>query len=348
MLRLTTLALLGTLGAVGSTGFGAEPDGNTTPQASSAPSAGAVARPEPPVAPIKYLEAGASLFNKKHYDLASKYLAAAHAYRDRLTENQRVVLEVYQEKLDQYRRELQTATAAAAADPKVLAASTASTSREALTGVPAISNPFTQLEPGTQPAERPTAAAPPSEATTTRPIRGTESWRDPADLKQKARWQLHQAREQIQRKQYQEAERSITEVRGMNVKWGYFDDTPKKVSEALGKARGKSAVAAAATMAAEGNFGSASLAGEQPRDRRAAKAMLHDARVALASGRVEEAEKISQNVHSWGLRYSLFDDTPEKLSADVAEARRREAAQEAELTPRSYRGDSADGMKGPR
>ena len=348
MSRFTTLALLGMIGAVGSSALGDEREG-TAPPSASAPTASA--RPEPLAPPIKYLEAGASLFNKKRYELSAKYLAVAQVYRDRLTENERVVLDVYQEKLDQYHRELPTAAASPpvaepaqalpVADPNVLAASSSSMSRERLS----VGSAPTSLEPRTQPAEPPPSVL--GEAATTRragppgAVRGTESWRDSADSKQKARWLLHQAREQIYRRQYEEAKRTITQVRDTNMSWGYFDDTPKKVSETLVKARAK--------VAAEGNLDSSSAASsaDQPRDRRTAKARLRDARAALAGGRIDEAERMTMDLQSWGVRYGLFDDTPEKLAAVLAEARRREAAQESDLMLRSYRGTGPDGPRAP-
>src|SRR4051794_24152368 len=85
--RLRTLATLLILGAWGAATDGAPPDDATTP-------AGA-ARPPAPVAPIKYLEAGAKLFNNGQYPLAAKYLSAAQMYRDQLKASEQTVLDAY-------------------------------------------------------------------------------------------------------------------------------------------------------------------------------------------------------------------------------------------------------------
>ena len=60
----------------------------------------------------KYLEAGARLFNKGKYELASKYIKAAELDRARLTESERVVLGVYREKVDEQLKRLATPTPA--------------------------------------------------------------------------------------------------------------------------------------------------------------------------------------------------------------------------------------------
>src|SRR5438105_3972337 len=85
--RLRIIATLLILGAWGLTTEGAPPDDAVAP-------AGA-ARPQPPVPPIKYLEAGAKLFNNAQYPLAAKYLAAAQMYRDQLGASEQAVLEAY-------------------------------------------------------------------------------------------------------------------------------------------------------------------------------------------------------------------------------------------------------------
>lgn len=242
MVRPRTFAILTALVAGGPTAFGEAPAAPTATAKSEAPTP--VGRPEPPATARKYLESGAKLFNKGRFDLARKYLDAAETYRERLTANERIVLDVYREKMTQYDREQREAAAAPAtvasatppkagptADARVVAAST----------------------PGTPPVDReatqpPSAVAPRSATTTpayapsarTAAGRGTESWRDTSDVKQKGRWLLRSAREQIFRGQFDDAARTLAEVQGMNVRWGFFDDNPGKVAETLAKARAKS------------------------------------------------------------------------------------------------------------
>src|SRR6185437_13944140 len=86
--RLRTLAVLLTLGAWGAATDGAPPD-------NAGPATDAAARPPAPVAPVKYLEAGAKLFNNGQYDLAAKYINAAQLYRDQLSASERTVLDAY-------------------------------------------------------------------------------------------------------------------------------------------------------------------------------------------------------------------------------------------------------------
>jgi hypothetical protein len=317
---------------------------------------------------VKYVETAAKLFNKGRFELASKYLDAAQMYRDRLTANEQIVLDVYREKLERYYEELKEAKAAKEAptapaappsatqgktadagvkpastvgvNPLELTADRASSPTAALgsatvTGLEGLTNPVAPATgPSTPPAEDPAPRrAPP-------PGPQTETLRETPDAKQKARWMLHEARDQILRNQFDAAARTVAEVQAMGIKWGYFDDTPAKVTETLTKARAKAARDPQGIAAARDPQGVAKAG--QPRDRRTAKARLRDARAALAANEVDKAEAIVHEVGSWDLRYGWFDDTPEKVSVAVSEARQREAVRNAELMVRSYLGTAAD------
>jgi hypothetical protein len=74
------------LGAWDGATKGAAPD-----DAAAAPST--ATRQAPPAPPIKYLEAGANLFNSAQFDLASKYLEAANRYRDQLLPDEQSTLD---------------------------------------------------------------------------------------------------------------------------------------------------------------------------------------------------------------------------------------------------------------
>jgi hypothetical protein len=361
--RINALALFLTLGVAGSRGFAAEPE---APPASPPPGAGTpspaqaktsvtvnVKRPEPPVPPLEYLKTGANLFNKARYDLAAKYLAAAHAYRDRLSENERVVLDVYREKLDEYRRGLQAPTSPPLPAPAPAAPATSMDPKPAPAEAPGDADVVaasTSSASSTDPAKGLTAPVPgPAAGAEAKPrpapLRGTAAWRDTPDAKQKGRWLLQAARSEITKGQYDEAERLVEEVKTLNVRWGFLDDSPAKVTEALAKARAKAAK--------EGRPGSASNpagtpAPDVPRDRRTAKARLREARAAMAAGRFDEAEQIVAQVRSWGVRFGLFDDTPDKVASELDEVRRRRALQETEAMVRSYLGSPADRGRDPR
>ena len=89
------------------------------------------------------------------------------------------------------------------------------------------------------------------------------------DTKQRGRWLLHEAREQLHLGNYDMAQQKVDEAEALDVKWGLFDDTPAKVTEEIKKSRPK-IVSPAGTIAAN-----------QPHDRRTARTKLHEARTAL-------------------------------------------------------------------
>ncbi|MCA1686219.1 MAG: hypothetical protein LC745_09620, partial [Planctomycetia bacterium] len=157
----------------------------------------------------------------------------------------------------------------------------------------------------------PVKPAPPADAPALgQPRKGSSEFlRGTADTKQKARWLLHQARERIQLKQFDAAAQIVAEVRDLGVTWGYFDDTPDKVTESITKARARAGPSGAETP--------------PPRDRRSARARLREARAALAANDVDGADAVVRDARSRGLRYGLLEDTPDKVAAAVEEARRR-------------------------
>ena len=56
----------------------------------------------------------------------------------------------------------------------------------------------------------------------------------------------------------------------------------------------------------------------------------------IDSRQFEQAEAVALEVKQWGLTYSLFDDTPDKVAADSGDARRRAAVRNAELLVKTY------------
>ena len=121
--RLITVSLILILGAWGGTVEGAGPD-----DTAAAPSS--ATRQPPPAPPIKYLEAGARLFNSAEngvwsaqLDLASKYLQAADTYRDGLQPDEQATLDAYLKELAKARSALASRTASPSTTPAVPAAS---------------------------------------------------------------------------------------------------------------------------------------------------------------------------------------------------------------------------------
>ena len=90
--RLSTLTVILIFGAWGAATEGASPD-------DAAPSPAAAVRKPAPVPPIKYLEAGARLFNSGNFELAAKYLDAAQMYRDQLQQDEQTTLDAYLKEL---------------------------------------------------------------------------------------------------------------------------------------------------------------------------------------------------------------------------------------------------------
>ncbi|SIN72594.1 hypothetical protein SAMN05444166_0459 [Singulisphaera sp. GP187] len=198
------------------------------------------APPEPAAAPepvktqekpsaLEFIKAGAYLYNKGQVDKASSYFKAADRFRDQLTENEEVVLEVYLEEVENYYKK-RTATAVAPVQPPVDAAvAPASTTATALphlvetarSAVPMASQGRASMMPDLQGVRQPSRF-------------------DSIDPKQKARWLLQEAREQMAQGHYTEAARKIAEAKAMNVKWGFLDESPDKASKLLQKVMAKS------------------------------------------------------------------------------------------------------------
>ncbi len=118
------------------------------------------------------------------------------------------------------------------------------------------------------------------------------------DTKQRGRWLLHEAREQLHLGNYDVAQHKVDEAEALDIKWGLFDDTPAKVTEEIKKARPKVGRRHRAPRLS------------QPHDRRTAKAKLREARAALNNRQFEQAESIALEVKAWGLSYGLFEDNP--------------------------------------
>lgn len=339
---MVTTLYCGTIGPA----IGAEPDDTTTP---SVPSTAPAPRPEPPVAPRKYLETGARLFNKGRYELAGKYFEAAELYRDRLTSNERVVLDIYREKFDDYSRapkpEAPVTASVPTSHPQDAEVKAASTVGRSVGTVGPITSPAVNgADSPAGPSPTNPFSEPPSNAAGIAPTAGHPSTgvlRDTTDTKQKARWLLQLARDQMIRGKFEDSERTIAEARTYQVKWSMFDETPDKLSAALAKARAKAEKGKSKVGREGATDPNSGLDPNLPHDRRTARSLLRDARVALDAGLTDRAEAIAREVRTWDLRYNLFEDTPDKLSVAVSEARRREATRSADLMVRSYLGSAA-------
>jgi len=184
------------------------------------------------VPPIDYIKAGAYLFNKGQVEKAAKYFDAAEKLRSELNENEQIVLEVYREEIEKTQKPgKQTAPTR---DASVAPASTVQT--PAMAG----SNQPTQTQP--QPAAGGVAS---NNSDMSMPLPGLGALRsqtryDSTDPKQRARWLIQEAREEMAKGHYEEAERKIEESRALNVKWSFLEETPDKTAKILAKVRAKS------------------------------------------------------------------------------------------------------------
>ncbi|MGC8642004.1 MAG: type II secretory pathway, component PulD, partial [Isosphaeraceae bacterium] len=282
--RLSTLTVILILGS-----WGAATEGAALDDAASSPVA--ASRKPAPVPPIKYLEAGAKLFNSGNFELATKYLNAARMYRDQLQTDEQDTLDAYLKELSKVQ-----APAAATASPAPAAA--------AQTPAPAAAS-------GT--ADRPGAPVARTTIQTGDPVRGgAGSLVVTADTKQQAQWLLQEAGEQMALGNYDAAEKKLAQAEAMDVKWGLFDITPAKLRAQLMKERPKK----------DGTV--ANVASTLPGDHKAAKAKLREARAALSNHQYEQAEAIAREVKNWNLNYGFFEDNPDKVAAAARALRKRD------------------------
>ncbi len=305
--RLKSVSLMLILGALGGAAARAATD-----------DAAAGSRQSPPAAPIKYLEAGARLFNSARTSdqlaLASKYLEAANTYRDMLQPDERATLDAYLKELGKAKAVVATSSQAGLAQATPIQTPSPATAPK----------PAPESVDSTAAAlDKPTAPSPVAPAT----ARGGEESASSGESKQRARWLLHEAREQIHLGDYDLAEKKAKEAESLDIKWGLFDDTPTKVMDEIKKARPKTTATAA----------SAETVG-QPHDRRTAKTKLKEARTLLADKQFEQAEALALDVKSWGLAYGLFEDSPDKVAAAARALRRRDKIRETSPKDRASQG----------
>lgn len=130
--------------------------------------------------------------------------------------------------------------------------------------------------------------------------------------KQAARWMLKQAREALGLGRFDDAQRLVDEARALEIHWGLFDDTPDRVAKAIEATR-------PAPTTDAGSRG----------EKSEALTRIEEARRMLAAGQIDRAETIALEVGSWGHRYGMFEDSPEKVITAVRAVRRRDEVRQA-------------------
>ena len=230
-------------------------------------------RPQPPARrhvrqprrpPAKYLEAATRLYEKGNSALAAKYFKAAQLYRDQLSEKDQQVLDAYMAQMAKAPADGTVAPAAVAAPADGLGSPVAAESSQGVVRTPPV-DPTAPAEVAPSQEVMPLAAPPamepaPAQASGVAPARAPvppsitqaavpeEATRVASiDKKSRGRWLLLTARDQLRKGDYAGAEAKVIEARSLNIRWGLFDDTPFKVSEAIAKARPKAAASADAS-----------------------------------------------------------------------------------------------------
>jgi general secretion pathway protein D len=160
----------------------------------------------------------------------------------------------------------------------------------------------------------------------------------PAERKQAARQLLARARQLIESGQINKAERILDQVEQLEVTWGWFEESPSKLRRLARRARIRSwfvqssmgqrptEPTSSEPTVQEGeavpNGPDSPDTAPQPRDaRQEALQLLAEARKALQQGRFDEAERLALDAQSKEVHYGLFDDTPERVLADIRRAR---------------------------
>ena len=214
--RVLTIVLatgLGPMMALGAPAETAPPPAQQQPQPQ--PQAPERVQPAAKVAPVQYLKAGATLFNEGDVAQATRYFDAAERFRADLSENEQIVLDVSQEEVEKY----QTRLAAPRSDPAVAPASMRAQAPAGATTAP-------EAQPNSQGPSASLRTLAPSRYETTTP-------------KQRARWLIQEAREQMQLGRLDEAARKLAEAQAMNATWGRLEDSPAKLAKVLDRARAK-------------------------------------------------------------------------------------------------------------
>jgi uncharacterized protein YdbL (DUF1318 family) len=144
---------------------------------------------------------------------------------------------------------------------------------------------------------------------------------------------VKQARTAMTNNNFAEAKKHANEAAAMNVKLGWWDDTPEKVLSDL--QRHEYVPALTTTSVSDSPTTkptSATSTNSYPTPKTKAEAvhLLADARKALSEGKIDDAAAMAQCCKAaTGLTWGLFEDTPDSLHRDVSKARSKRDRDEA-------------------
>jgi len=313
-----------TLGVWGATTEGSPPDDPLTQTRPSLP---------PGVQAGDYVRAVVKLYSEGKQSQAGPYLKAAQDFRDLLSPEEQATLDQYS----------QAMTAGSTGQPSAAVmvpggAAPESSTRQRAIGLVASARAALnagQIEQARQLAQEAQSLSAPFAAEEDNPARvladiekvagggvGLGGRNTSPDPKQQAAWLLKSAREQIRLGQLDVAANLVAQAKAIDVRWTLFDDTPAKVEADLEKARAK-APAVQPVTADQATVG----------DRKVGKQKLKDARAALDAGDYDRAEAIAREVESWGLHFTVLEDSPEKILAATRAVRGREQARRNAQSP---------------
>ena len=294
--RLRTLTILLTLGAWGAATDGAPPD-------DAAPATDAAARPPAPVPPVKYLEAGARLFNSGQYDLAAEVPqrradVSRPALGERADRARRLPARDGQGPGRRVGRRSRPRPPRPHRRPGAgIAGSGAGPGRRA----PAPRRPRAVARRG-------------ADGRSTRPRRRRDRGRSPPP-------------------------RATPSSRPAGCSGGPRADPRGQLRRRRGQGRpgprAERPLGPLRRHPGQGRRGASRRPGPRPspprpgatstKDRTTAKAKLKEARAAIAAKQFEQAEAIALDVKSWNLSYGMFEDNPDKVAAAARALRRRDA-----------------------
>ena len=318
MRRLSALTIIMILGA----GGGASTEGATPNDAVASPAA--TARKPSPAPPIKYLEAGARLFNSGQFDLAAKYLDAAQMYRDQLQADERTMLDAYLKEMSKVKGAAAATVAEAAPatpadppatarpDPKQHARWLLHEAREQI-----LLGEYDAAEEKIAEAEAidvkwglfdDTPAKARTALNKARPKTDVELAKTSGTGDHKtAKAKLREARTAIANSEFEKAEAIALEVKGWNLSYGMFEDNPEKVASAARALRKRDEIRETPTreQASQGVY----------------DILVQESRELLKAGQLDEAEEKARRAQRMNVVPPLTADRAESVLHDIAMSR---------------------------
>ncbi len=150
----------------------------------------------------------------------------------------------------------------------------------------------------------------------------------PSSSADSGRQVIAKARQALNAGKLDEAQKYITQARGLRLELNWWEDNPEKLQKDLDRARATPAPVAANTAQPKSPK---TETAEKPATPAEVPGLLKQGRQLLSLGKLEEAEQVCTRARTVAnVRYGLFDDTPEKLQNDLNKARHKRDQAESE------------------